>query len=110
MGKISTAINISNVTNLNDLLRFLSPLLIQIQSVINGNVEFESNIFADQINVSFSGANVETRTPHNLGRVPFGYFLIGSNAAVQIYNTTASDKNFIYPKASAKANVSLMVI
>lgn len=109
MAKLQLNNDLSNVRTLEDLIRFASIAIKDIYDLVNGNIEFDSNIRSKKITVDFIAANAEQAVRHNLARVPQGYIQTKANAATSIYNTTDSDSNFLYLKSSAVAIVDLEV-
>ena len=81
-------------------------------SVVNGKLEFKTNIQSEIASITFGTADTEVKIPHGLGRVPTGYLLIGSaGIPSELYdgdtkNTTA----FIYLKnVTANAVTKILI-
>jgi hypothetical protein len=108
MSNVTTQADPKNLTNVSDLARFLSIFQTSAINTINGNVEFGVNIKSTIVTTTLSNGKSVT-VAHNLGRTPQGFILVGSNIAVNVYNTKASDGTYIYPIGTAAANVTLLV-
>lgn len=86
MSKVQN-IDISNITSLNDLTRFLSPFMNQVFSALNSGLNFQDNFKASVVQVSFpASANQNLVVKHNLPSTPIGYIPIQFSAAANIYN------------------------
>ena len=110
MSKIDQNIDTGRVTSWEDLRRFVTYILVQIQNVINGQIEFGVNIKSNLLDANFIVANQELAIQHGLRQIPKGYFLSGSNVATSIYD---GDSNWtetnIYLKSSVVANTRITV-
>lgn len=103
----STAIDRQDDENVK---RFTSLALDQIQQILNNGIMFSDNFDAKQLNVTFSAANTDTAAIHGLGRVPGGYVLVGANAAMSVYDgASASTSQVLYLKSSATGTARLLV-
>lgn len=109
MSKVNQLADPGSLTTISDLARFLSIAQKQTNDLLTGNVEFGINILSTLVTASLVTPGIGVPTRHNLPRKPQGFILAGSNAAVRVYNTTASDDTFIYPIGDAVANVIILV-
>ncbi len=109
--KLTLPRNVSNLTELDQLGRFVQVAFDDIENVINGNVEFNQNIGAKQISCLFQVANADTAFQHGLGRIPTGFFVVGLDVASIIYNgASANTVDLIYLKSNtANVNAKVMV-
>jgi hypothetical protein len=111
----------NNPTGLSDL-RGIITLLQQWFQVLTTKVGFGSfiggtfqpdNIDGQIIQFTFTGSNTQKAIPHNLGRVPTGYIVIGTTVACNVYqlsNTgTAWTSTTIYLSCTAINTVMLFV-
>lgn len=110
MPQIRTNVDFSNIKSIDELVRFLSPFINNLQSVINGNLEFTSNFKAILLDTKFSTANLNTGIAHTLGRVPLGYINVGSNVATQLYDgSSPNSADFIFLRSTVVSNVKLLI-
>ncbi len=109
--KLTLPRNVSNLNDAEQLGRFVQVAFDDIESVINGNVEFNKNIGAKQIDCQFPFANSDASFSHGLGRIPSGFFVVGLDVASIIYNGAVTNTvDFIYLRSSvAQANAKVMV-
>lgn len=107
--KITAAADVSNVKG-DDVQRFVSAFLTQTQDAINGNLTFSENIKAKVVSVNFTSANNQVQVSHGLGQTPTGYILVGSSAAMSLYNgTSANTGELLYIRSSAVGSASVLV-
>lgn len=93
-----------------DLARYTSIFLTQVVEAFNNNLSFDENFNAKTLSITFGTANVEVASIHGLGRVPSGYFLIGSNVAMSIYDgASANSASLLYLRASASGVGRILV-
>lgn len=110
MGKIRSSPQISNLKTIEDVVRFIQPFITDVSETINGNIQFDQNCSVAILDVTFDTANAEKAVSHSLGRVPIGYFKIGSGAATVLYNgTTANDSSTIYLQANVATTAKVLV-
>ncbi len=109
MSKVQASTSVSNVKP-DEVARFTDLCLADIVNIVNGNLDFGSNINCKLLSVTFSAANVNTAVTHNLGRAPAGYIVTKSSASANVFDgTVASNSNTLYLQASAQATVGLLV-
>lgn len=100
--KIKPPQTVSNLKDLDQMVRFSSQTLDLIVTEINGRLIFGENIRGQLLTVTFPVANVDVAVPHALGRVPDGYFLTGANAAMSLYDgSIANNSQNAYLRTSA---------
>lgn len=111
MGKITAPITMSNLTtNDPNYNVYLSQLLGQMQSVLNGHVSLTENCYTNVISAQFKSANTSQAFPHNLNKIPTGYILIGAQAATDLYDGTQSNTvNTIYLRATVATTARILV-
>lgn len=103
-------IDTSNLTDLESISRFVSISLSNIISAINGNLSFADNFAAQTIGATFTSTNVDVAFAHNLNRVPSGYIILNSSAAMSVFSGNASfTAGTITLRSNAVGNVSLLV-
>lgn len=82
-----TPVNLSNITDLTALIRFLSPFCTQVGQAMNNQVTFQDNIRASTVSVSFpSAANQNIQIKHGLPVTPIGYIAIRLSGAASVYD------------------------
>lgn len=96
--------NISNAPDFEDLRKFSATLLNEIVSVINGGLEFGSNLKTQTIVKSVT-AGVEFTIGHTLKRIPSGYFIVRMNVANTLIDGTkewTTESISLIPSATGK--------
>ncbi len=109
--KLTLPRNVSNLNDAVELGRFVQVAFDDIENVINGNIDFSTNISSNNISCAFQTANVDTSFQHGLGRIPNGFFVVGLDVASIIYNGAATNTvSTIYLRSSvAPTNAKVMV-
>lgn len=82
--------NISNLTKLDDVVRFVSNYLEKIPPILNGGIQFGDNIRSrGPFEFKIVAASQVVKVSHTLGFVPAGYLLVYQNASASIYAADA---------------------
>jgi hypothetical protein len=111
MGRVTSQPNIANLSTPEEIARFTSIAVNDLNTQINGNIEFGLNIKSSTVDVEFGAANTDVRAPHGLGRIPIGFLVAGLNVAATIYNgSQANDASFVYLRSSAPCTAKIIVI
>jgi len=111
MAKIKLAIDITKMgPDDPQFTLYVGRLLSQVVDTINGRISLSDNCDATFVSATIKQANVEQGIPHSLNRVPQGYFVVGSQAATQVYNgSTTWTTNAIYVKATVATQCNLLI-
>ncbi len=109
--KLTLPRNVSNLNDTEQLGRYVQVAFDDIQTVVNGNIEFNQNIGAKQLACVFTSANSDAAFSHGLGRIPTGFFIVGIDTASIIYNGAATNTvDLIYLRSNvANVNAKVMV-
>lgn len=108
MSKITAAPDVSNV-KADELQRFVSIWIKNAHDIINGGLDL-GNFRAQTLSVTFTAANTDTTVSHNLGRVPVGYLVTSSNAAIVVYDGSVTNtESALYLRASGTGTVQVVV-
>jgi len=106
-------INITNLSDLTDLIRFINPWLGQVTQAMSNGVTFQDNIRASIIKVTFpSTANQNLQVIHKLNATPVGYLPIRLSSAATVYDgvSPAVGSSVLNLKCTvASVNVTLLV-
>ncbi len=93
-----------------ELAKFLDHFCQNVEQVINGRLDFSTNLNCKLISITFSTANLSVPLDHGLGRVPAGYIVTSASAATSVYDSpVANTTSTINLMASAPATVGLLV-
>ncbi len=94
----------------DELSKFLDHFCQNVEQVLNGRLDFQTNFNCKQISITFGVANQSVSIDHGLGRVPVGYIVTRASAATSVYDSTvANTTSAISLMASAPATVGLLV-
>lgn len=108
--KIKVPQSISNTESLEDLRKFTSQVLDQVITAINGKIALNENLDSAIVNVEFNGANQTTAVKHTLGRVATNYILVGSSAAMDLFDGNRNnEENVIYIQSNAAGTARVLV-
>lgn len=109
MGLIQASSQFTNVDKDEDKFRFIQVFQQQVQSVVNGKIEFVSNIQSKLKQVTFTATDTDTSIDHGLGIIPNGYFIVGLSAAMIIYDgSLETTSSVIFLRSSAIGIASIM--
>jgi len=101
MGLIRKSEDLGNVSDENKF-RFIEIFLKDVKNVVNGGLDFASNLVFPFVSVNFTAANANLAVAHSLNRLPRGYFVISRSAAGIVYDgTLESSSTTIYLRSSA---------
>jgi hypothetical protein len=84
--KISDFKSISNISDLENLIRFVSIDMNLFLSAINGGIDLLDNCSTNLVDVQFAVANRAYPFAHSLNRVPSGFINVGTNVAAILFN------------------------
>ena len=88
-----------NIEDFENLKRFVSSFANGVLDVVNGNLEFGSNIRSSLVeDISFSGSPVTVQ--HGLAKTPTGYILVKSSASINIFSAGDSNSSTIVLNSS----------
>lgn len=96
MGRVRNLLDTLNLKTVEELSRFASNALREIQQIINGNISFDDNFRGKTFTVVFNSANADTKIDHGLGFVPTSYLVTSQTAAMSIYNGTQTATGQIF--------------
>lgn len=108
--KLTLTKNVSNLTDVAQLAAYVQQTFTDLQSVINGNVEFIANISVDQITANFITSNSDAVFQHTLGRIPAGFIVVGLDSPAIIYNGAATNTTALIYLRSNVANINAQVM
>ncbi len=107
--KIQAATNFDTVKK-EEVPRFVEIFAQDVVNVVNGNVEFGTNIKSTIVSVTFSASDTDTIVGHSLGKVPTGYIPVGLSWSMIVYTGSLSATNKqITLKSSATGTASILL-
>ncbi len=109
MSKIQASTDMSNVKP-EELAKFVDLFFQDVDRVVNGDLDFQTNFNCQILSITFSAVNTDTTLFHNLKRVPAGYIVISASAATSVYNgSMGNTSSSLFLRASSAATVGLLV-
>ncbi len=110
MGKLSLNGENPPRKGVQAILDWLASFSKDVTQQINGNLTFQDNIKCEFLQVSFTTANTDMQIRHRLGRVPAGFLLVSSNAALMIYQgSQAMTSETVTFRGSAVAAATILI-
>lgn len=110
MSKVKVIQDISNITTLDDLVRYSSIITNSIVSAVNGGLDFTDNCNVSNVSVTFPAANVQVKVTHTLNRIPQGYLVAGRATNLQVFDgTSAMNSSEIFVQSSAAGTAKLLI-
>jgi hypothetical protein len=107
--KLNAFPDIGKIDDLKGFIRFASQLIENITDVVNGELEFDSNIKTQTIQVTFSTANADVMVAHKLNKKPVNFEIISKSVACDVYrSSTSADTNSVtYLRCNAATVLTL---
>lgn len=103
--------DLSNIKTLEDLVRYSSQGFNQLHDILEGNVEFDSNIKSQTVQIRFAQANVGQFVTHRLNRKGLRYIVVDKLAACDIYHDATRDNvSQIFLISTVATTVTLILI
>lgn len=93
MSKITASTDLDRVPK-DKFNKYLVEFLEQAQRVVNGQIEYGSNIRGAQQVVAFTAADTPVTVDHGLGRFPTGYQVFSVSAALVVYEVAKTDTTY----------------
>lgn len=109
MSKITASIAIQQATD-QDRPRVIELAFQDIVRALTNGLSFSDNLDVKFVNITFTATDADTSVQHGLGRVPSGYFVIGSTCKSAPYNGTAANtKSLLTLKCSNLGTANLII-
>ena len=91
MGVLKYTPDLSNIKNVEDLVRFVSQSINQLQDTLGGAVEFDSNILSQSLTIVFPTANVAKSISHKLNKTGVRFIVVDKNVSCDVFHTASLD-------------------
>lgn len=110
MSSITASPDIAQVKP-EEVQRFVDIFCHDVVQNVNGKLDFQTNFSCKILDVAFTAQDTEQAIPHGLGRVPNGYFMVGSDLATTVYDGDSSDDGTnIYLKSTQITTSTRLVV
>jgi len=94
--------NVISIADEKERGQAITLFLKDIYNILNRGVLFKDNVKGALLEVTFGAADTEVEVRHGLDFVPNNYLLVGSTAALSLYDgVTENDKTFCYIRSNA---------
>jgi hypothetical protein len=110
MAKLTTFTDLGKVTDPQEFIRFAAGAFIEMQSIINGKIEFDSNIASQTKTVYFPTANLDVSINHTLGKSSINYLVAQKTGPCDIYNGSVATTESIVNLRSNASGVTVTLI
>lgn len=108
--KIKTIQDLSNVETWEELRRYTSQAVKDLTGVVNGGISLVDNTDAQEVSITFTGAGIEARAAHTLGRIPVRYIVTSNDIGIVPYNgVTANTADSFYLRATGAGALKILL-
>lgn len=110
MPAVQALADLGSIEDDEEFRRFASASIQALIDVVDGKIEFGTNVKGQIVSVTFL-ANTVTAVPHTLGYVPMGYIPISKSAAGDIFTARSGDwtSSTIYLQCNGAVAAKLFV-
>lgn len=109
MSKLRSFTDIGNIQDVQGLVKYLSQVMLELQPLVNGKIEFDDNIKSKTVTTYFQSANTDVKVGHGLNKI-VSYLVINKTASTDIYHGTGTDTNSYIWLRSTVAGVTVTLI
>jgi hypothetical protein len=110
MAKLTTFTDLGKIKDLETFIRFSSNAVMEMQSILNGKIEFDSNIPSQTKTVFFPMANMDLTVDHSLAKTNLSYLVASKTAACDVYNGSVETTVSTVTLRSSVAGVTVTLI
>lgn len=110
MSSLSNPKQLQNITDTQEFMRYCAQAVDDIQTVINGQIEFGSNIKSQTVVQYFGQANSDVMIRHNLNKTSVNYLIANKTAASDFYHGSGADTLSSIYLRSTVAGVTATII
>lgn len=93
MGFLRGPLDIGKITDLDKYIRMSSQLFESMLQVINGTIDFDTNINCQTITVNFGAANSDTVVSHKLNKTNVNFEIVNKAVSLDVYHGSNIDTN-----------------
>ena len=93
-----------------DQAQAITLFLKDVYNILNRGILLKDNVKGALLGVTFSTANADIEIRHGLDFVPSNYIVVGTSAAMSIYDgVTSGDRSFFYLRSSAVGTARVFI-
>lgn len=102
---------LSNLKTIEDLTRYTSAFASEVGQIVNSNLTFNDNFLAVTLSFVFTASSTTVGIQHGLGKIPSGYIVIGTDAAMSVFDGNQENTaSTIFLQASAAGTARVLVL
>jgi hypothetical protein len=111
MAKWTVPTDLGKITDNGIFMRFCSQAIKDLQAIINGKIDFSSNITNQIISVTFGAANTDLLIQHDLNKLGVNFIVVNKTKTCDVFHGLGKDAlDKIYLQSSVANNtVSIML-
>lgn len=91
MSRLKYHPDLSNIKDLDLLVKYTSQAISQLQDIIDGGIDFDLNIASQTIVVTFSASNTEILVNHTLNRTGLKFIVVDKSVTCDVYHNAKRD-------------------
>ena len=111
MGRFTIQTDLGRIKTFDILVKYTAQCIQQLNNIVNGNVELDSNIASQTITVTFKAANSYQLITHNLNKKGLRFFVIDKSTTCDVYHDASQDNvSQIYLACNKATTVTLVLI
>lgn len=110
MASLSNPKQLQNINDVQEFMRYCAQAVDDIQTVINGQIEFGQNIKSQTVVQYFDQANVDKQILHNLNKINVNFIIVNKTVASDFYHGVARDTVSTINLRSTVAGVTATIV
>jgi len=91
MSRMTIQTDLGRIKDLDTLIKYTAQCIQQLNNIVNGNIEFDSNIMSQTISIKFTTANQDTMFIHSLNRKNLKYMVVDKTISCDVYHNSSKD-------------------
>ncbi len=110
MSKVLAQADLSKITDTTSFMQYCAKFINDLIPVINGKLEFDSNLLTQTVTATFSNANVDQGISHKLNKTGLRYIICQKDKACDVFDGVTSDtSSTIYLQCTQATSVKLIL-
>ncbi len=110
MASLSNPKQLQNINDVQEFMRYCAQAVDDIQTVINGQIEFGVNIKSQTVVQYFDQANVDKQILHSLNKTNVNFIIVNKTASSDFYHGVNKDLINTINLRSTVAGVTATII
>lgn len=91
MGRFTIQTDLGRIRDFESFVKYTAQCVQQLNTIINGNVEFDSNIMSQTVTIDFTAANTFQGISHSLNKVGLRFIVIDKSESCDVYHKSSLD-------------------